>query len=135
MNIDKSLSQIFEIEPIAEKKTETILSDSNKFNESLESDYDTARNNLHCILSSGKEALEHAIRVATDSEHPRAFEVVGNLMKQLADINTQLLGIHEKKKKLDAPNATEESKNVTNNSLFVGSTTELYKMLNDMRKD
>ena len=134
MNIDKSLSEIFDLQPIDAKTSELVPIEDQSKTEKIDSDYDTARDNLHDILVNGKTALEHAIRVAKDSEHPRAFEVVGNLMKQLADINTQLLDIHEKKKKLDGPKV-EESKSVTNNAIFVGSTAELNKMLNDMRKD
>jgi len=79
----------------------------------------------------------HALEVAKASEHPRAFEVVGNLMKQLSDVNAQLLDLHEKKQKLDLPAAKKEeaSKQVTNNNaIFVGSTAELNKMLQNMNK-
>jgi hypothetical protein len=77
--------------------------------------------------------LSHAIEVAKQSEHPRAFEVVGNLMKQIADINTQLMDLHQQKQKLDAP-AKGESKVTNNNAIFVGSTSELNKLINKMSK-
>lgn len=106
-----------------------------KVNAELEQDYETTRSNLHSILSQGQDALVHALSVAKQSEHPRAFEVVGGLMKHLSDINGQLLDIHKKKQQLEAPKEEEtKAKNVTNNSIFVGSTSELSKMLNDLRK-
>ena len=68
------------------------------------------------------------------SEHPRAFEVVGNLIKQLADVNQQLMDIHQQKQKLDEPSKAEKSKVTNNNAIFVGSTAELNKMIKNMTK-
>ena len=97
--------------------------------EKIEDDYDHARENLRKLLLDGQKALQTALAVAEQSEHPRAIEVVGNLMKQLADINQQLLDLHQQKKKLDDP-GKDVSKQVTNNNaIFVGSTTELNKMI------
>lgn len=100
----------------------------------IESDYDTTRENLLTILNKGQEALNHALEIAKQSEHPRAFEVVGNLMKQQADINQQLLDLHQQKQKLEGK---KESKapGVQNNSIYVGSTKELNKFLHDMKND
>ena len=68
------------------------------------------------------------------SEHPRAFEVVGNLMIQLADINQQLLDIHQQKQKLDAPKNGGKKEVTNNNAIFVGSTAELNKLIKNMAK-
>jgi uncharacterized glyoxalase superfamily metalloenzyme YdcJ len=74
--------------------------------------------------------------VAKQSEHPRAFEVVGTLMKQLADINHQLMDLSEKRQKMkNAMKEPETTTNVTNNAIFVGSTAELNKMLKNMGDD
>ena len=95
----------------------------------------TARSNLRELLTTGKAALEHALEVAKSSEHPRAFEVVGNLMKQLADVNQQLMDIHQQKQKLDGPKEVKKTGDrVTNNAIFVGSTNELSKMIKNMNK-
>jgi uncharacterized glyoxalase superfamily metalloenzyme YdcJ len=72
--------------------------------------------------------------VAKQSEHPRAFEVVGNLIKQLADVNQQLMDVHQQKKKLEEPSKTIKSNNTTNNAIFVGSTAELSNMIKKMTK-
>ena len=146
MKINDRLSEVFDVEVIkttveSESITtkdvidastgEIIQSSETK----IENDYDKSRNNLHELLIKGQEALNHALEVAKQSEHPRAFEVVGNLMKQLADVNQQLMDLHQQKQKLDAPAAAEKAKQVTNNNaIFVGSTAELTKMINKMNK-
>jgi len=97
----------------------------------LDSDFATARNNLHQIINQGSDALEEALIVAKTSEHPRAFEVVGQLIKTLVDANKDLLDIQKKLKDLkkvdekDAP-----SQQTINNSIFVGSTSELQQLIN-----
>ena len=136
MNIDDNLSQVFEVEPIG--KVDIIAKDGTAIapkNEALDYDYETTRSNLHSILNQGQDALMHALDVAKQSEHPRAFEVVGGLMKHLSDINHQLLDLHKKKQLIDYPKGeSKEIANVTNNAIFLGSTTELSKMLDDIRK-
>lgn len=142
MKIDESLSAEFGIEPMKTEVTEVselvpaeceVLSEAEN---KIEQDYDHARNNLKMLLLDGQSALQTALAVAQQSEHPRAIEVVGNLMKQLADINQQLLDLHQQKQKLDAPiKGAESKKEVTNNNaFFVGSTAELSKMLNQMKQ-
>ena len=144
MKIDESLSDVFDLEPMEVKTGELITSagevivpDQPK-DEKIEHDYDKTRGNLHSLLAQGQEALYHALEVAKSSEHPRAFEVVGNLMKQLSDVNAQLLDLHEKKQKLDLPKTKQEEatgKQVTNNNaIFVGSTADLNKMIQNMNK-
>ena len=101
----------------------------------VEDDFEKVRKNLDELLTQGNNALYYALEIAKGSEHPRAFEVVGNIMKQLSDINLQLLDAHKKKKDLVEPKAEEKTtQNVTNNAIFVGSTNELSKMIEDMRK-
>ena len=136
MRIDDSLSEVFDVQ--TSPKTEVIIQDNevvSKASEKIESDYDTSRNNLLILLQQGQEALQKSLYVAMQSEHPRAFEVVGNLMKQLADVNQQLMDLHQQKQKLDEPSKAEKAKQVTNNNaIFVGSTAELNKLINKMSK-
>ena len=139
MKIDDRLSEVFDT-PIVTKTTaegDVIDAQTGEIIQSgdakIESDYDDTRNNLRELLITGQNALMHALDVAKQSEHPRAFEVVGNLMKQLADVNQQLMDLHQQKAKLDAPKNKETSK-VTNNAIFVGSTSELAKMIKNMNK-
>jgi predicted house-cleaning noncanonical NTP pyrophosphatase (MazG superfamily) len=138
MKIDDRLSDIFDVPVTPELKNEVIDASTGEIvttdDQKIDSDYDKSRSNLHDLLAKGHEALTHALDVAKQSEHPRAFEVVGNLMKQLADVNQQLLDIHQQKQKLDAPKAGEKAKVTNNNAIFVGSTAELTKMIKNMNK-
>lgn len=137
MKIDDNLSKIFDVElqkrevasEVVESKTPE---DSDK--RKIESDYDKTRKNLDELLSKGQEALNHALEVAKASEHPRAFEVVGNLMKQLADVNQQLMDIHKQKQKLDQSDTKSAPIHSTNNAIFIGSTSELSKMIQNMSR-
>lgn len=137
MNIDNNLSEVFGIEPIpvvAPIAQPLVTSSINT--QALDDDYETTRSNLHALLTQGQDALFHALAVAKNSEHPRAFEVVGGLMKHVADINHQLLDLHKKRQQIELASGkpTTSETNVTNNAIFVGSTNELSKMLNDLRK-
>jgi DNA polymerase II large subunit len=135
MKIDDKLSDVFGTEPI-KIEGEVLPAVETKdvtHSSKIEDDYDKARTNIHDLLEKGTEALTSALEVAKQSEHPRAFEVVGNLVKQLTDVNQQLLDLHQQKQKLDTPKAGE--KTVTNNNaIFVGSTAELTKMIKNMNK-
>jgi uncharacterized membrane protein len=135
MKIDDSLSEVFEVKTMT--PTEVIDTDGvivSQSNNKIEDDYEVTRNNLRILLQQGQEALQKSLDVAMQSEHPRAFEVVGNLMKQLADINQQLLDLHQQKQKLDEPSKADKAKQVTNNAIFVGSTAELNKLIKNMSK-
>jgi hypothetical protein len=137
MKVDDSLSNVFGVETIPSQKTELITQDGEIItppNQKVENDYDTARTNIRDLLTTGKAALEHALEVAKSSEHPRAFEVVGNLMKQLADVNQQLMDIHQQKQKLDGPKEVSKREVTNNNVIFTGSTADLNKMLKNMSK-
>jgi hypothetical protein len=95
----------------------------------LDSDFATARNNLHQIINQGSDALEEALIVAKTSEHPRAFEVVGQLIKTLVDANKDLLDIQKKLKELKRIDEKDAPQTI-NNSIFVGSTSELQQLIN-----
>jgi len=135
MKMDEKLSEVFDVTPMGDleivtKDGEIINDTTNK----IEADYETTRNNLRTLLSNGQTALTKALEVANQSEHPRAFEVVGNLMKQLADINQQLLDLHQQKQKLDAPKDGGKKEVTNNNAIFVGSTADLNKLIKNMTK-
>lgn len=136
MNIDESLSKTFDIQPA--KQSEIIpantATDVVVVNDKIEDDYEITRNNLRLILQQGQSALMKALDVAHQSEHPRAFEVVGNLMKQLADVNQQLLDLHQQKQKLDTPKQGSKKEVTNNNVIFTGSTADLNKLIQNMSK-
>ena len=135
MKIDETLSAEFGIEPMG--KTEVITQNGEVINDStnkIQDDLEVSRGNLRILLQQGQEALQKSLDVAMQSEHPRAFEVVGNLMKQLADINQQLLDLHQQKQKLDAPKEGSRKEVTNNNVIFTGSTAELNKLIKNMSK-
>ena len=135
MKIDDRLSEVFDTVKLETTAREVIDNSTGEIlktpEEKINSDYDTARDNLRELLITGQNALYSALEVAKQSEHPRAYEVVGNLMKQLADVNQQLMDIHQQKAKLDGPK--ENAQKVTNNAIFVGSTSELNKMIKKLK--
>ena len=92
----------------------------------VQDDYQYARNNLYDVIDKGNEALDYLLELAKASEHPRAFEVVGQITKTLVDANNNLLDLQKKIK--DLSKDEDKPQNVTN-SLFVGSTDELLKLL------
>lgn len=115
------------------KEGEVIVTTDPDLDKNVMYDYERTRGNLHSLLSQGEDALFHALDVAKQSEHPRAFEVVGNLIKQLAEVNHQLLDLSDKRQKIkNAGKEPETPTSVTNNAIFVGSTMELNKMLKDI---
>lgn len=100
--------------------------------DNTENDYQYARENFYSVIENGTKALEEMMDLARASEHPRAYEVISTLMKTLVDANKDLVAMNEKRQKEKAP---QDEKNVTNNNLFVGTTEDLQKMLQNMKKD
>jgi len=94
----------------------------------IDNDYKYSRDTYYELVEKGKQSLELMIEVARESEHPRAFEVLSGMIKNISDVNDRLMDLNKKKKDLDKK---EEIKNIANttNNLFVGSTSELQKIL------
>ena len=97
----------------------------------VQDDYEYARSNLYLLVDKGQEAVNGALDLAMSSDHPRAYEVAGQLIKHVGDVADKLMALQKDKK-----NVKEESvkTQVTNNSLFVGSTADLQKMLKQASK-
>ncbi len=98
-----------------------------------EADFAYVRSNQFEIIEAGKDALNGALELAKSAENPRAYEVVGTLMKSLADINKQLLEVHELKakfeKNVDESQQSKTVNNTQNNIIFQGTTADLLKQL------
>ena len=93
----------------------------------VDNDYKYQRENFYGLIEKGSHAIDGILELAKESDHPRAYEVAGNLIKQVAEVTEKLGDLQEKMRKLkEVPNSAP--KNVTN-ALFVGSTAELQKML------
>jgi len=96
----------------------------------VKKDYDYTRGNLYSLIEKGQEAINGIMEVAGETASPRAYEVAGQLIKSVADTTDKLADLHKKVKDIEADNPKTQN-TVTNNALFVGSTSELSKMLKD----
>jgi translation initiation factor IF-3 len=122
--IDEKLNDILDVTP-----TEIVTKEITTVTETVsDDDYEYARNNLRGLIENGKEVMQSIIFVAKESESPRSYEVVGQLIKTLADTNKDLLELAKKSKELRSEEKATGDTNITN-ALFVGSTAELQKLL------
>lgn len=130
----ENLDKAFNVESAIEKAEETTKEIKTvTTSKDLENDYEYTRGQLYNLIEKGQEAINGILDVAQNSDHPRAYEVAGNLIKNVADISDKLVDLQKKMKDI----SEEKSKGPTNvtNAMFVGSTSELQKMLKQMGKD
>ena len=127
--IDENLDNILEIAENLPKVTRgvppRVMPEINGVEE--DTDFRYTRENLYNLLERGQDAVEELLEIAKQSEHPRAFEVVGQLIGKLTETNKELMGLHKTKKDL----STERGPTNVTNALFVGSTSDLQKMLKE----
>ena len=97
--------------------------------EKLDVDFSMARSNMKELLSNGMNALDGIMKVAEASDSPRAYEVAALLIKTISDVNKDLIGMHEKNANIQKEKIT----NITHNSIYVGSTTDLQNLINKER--
>jgi hypothetical protein len=135
----EKLNETFDVEPISVKKEtkseiEKRIEKFENSKEDIRKDYEYTRGNLYSIIEKGQEAINGILELAQESEMPRAYEVAGQLIKNVSDATDKLMDLQ---KKLKDVNKEEESKGPTtvNNALFVGSTADLQKMLKNVNKD
>lgn len=97
----------------------------------LNKDYEEIRTNLKDIIKRGAEAIDGILLVASETQQPRAYEVVATLIKSVADVNKDLLTMHKQMQDIrkDTPVSKQSANQITNNSIFVGSTTDLQAIL------
>jgi hypothetical protein len=128
--VDEKLNDIFDIVPsvqqeIVTKEVTTVTNDA-----TVDDDYEYARKNLRTLIDNGKDAMENLTFLAKEGESPRAYEVVGQLIKTLADTNKDLLNLAKVKKDIQQKKDEEQlSPTHVTNALFVGSTAELQKLI------
>jgi hypothetical protein len=114
------------VNPEEEKKS-SISSDD------IKKDYEYTRGNLYSLIEKGQEAINGILELAQESEMPRAYEVAGQLIKNVADATDKLMDLQKKLKDVEEEKQSRGPSNVTN-ALFVGSTAELAKLLKDKDK-
>ena len=116
-----------------QKHVDTVKSEIKKSESpDVQQDYETSRAQLHSLVMKGQEAVDGILDVARASDHPRAYEVAGQLIKHVADTTDKLIDLQGKMKELDK----EEKKGPTNvtNAMFVGSTADLQKLLKQQKQ-
>ena len=128
-----SLNDTFNTDPV--ESTEIVKEQKRKeqiqkLTDDVSKDYDYTRGNLYSLIEKGQEAINGIMEGAGETARPRAYEVAGQLIKSVADTTDKLADLHKKVKDIEADNPKTQS-TVTNNALFVGSTSELSKMLKD----
>ena len=94
----------------------------------IKKDYEYTRANLYSLIEKGQEAINGIMELAGESDSPRAYEVAGQLIKSVGDVTDKLIDLQKKLKDVEEDNA-KTTNNTTNNAIFVGSTSELSKLL------
>ena len=126
--VDKALGVFDPVETAIQQNNITVPKKVIKSNEDdIENDYKYQRENFYNLIERGQDAIDGILEIAKESDHPRTYEVAGNLIKQVAEVTEKLGDLQEKMRKLkEVPNTAPKS---VTNALFVGSTAELQKML------
>ena len=130
MSLEENMEEILNISAEVVEEPKPVKKERESNQDDRQKDYEYTRGELYTLIDQGQEAVRGALEVAQESGHPRAYEVAVAAMKHVADMTEKLQDLHKKMKDLD-----EEKKGpsrVTNNAMFVGSTTELQKMLKQM---
>ena len=122
--LNQTLSEVLDVEPIDYQTKEIV-----EVKTPVEDDAEFARTNIRDLISKGNTAIDNLLQVATASEHPRAYEVAAGLIKNLGDLNKDLLEIQKRKRDLDSTQSKGNSTTNIDKAVFVGSTTELVKFL------
>ena len=126
MNVDTS---IVENEGGCVKRSDKALEVAQDTKKQLRKDYDYTRGNLYSLIEKGQEAVDGILELAQESDQPRAYEVAGQLIKHVGDVADKLADLHKKVNEIENPKGVSSTKEVTNNTMFVGSTAELAKFL------
>tara|TARA_B100000287_G_C20541286_1_gene744778 strand:+ start:386 stop:850 length:465 start_codon:yes stop_codon:yes gene_type:complete len=134
-SVDQKLSEALDIEYNEKEIQKTEQKAIKPYEPELNKDYRDVRDNLHHIIDSGQVAIDGILRVASEGESPRAYEVVSQLIKSVSEANKDLIDLHKKMKdiKKEDPDS-QQAHNITNNTLFVGSTKELQDMVKKQAK-
>ena len=134
MTTDDRIDEILEITslvPTTEIKPDPPARIIPKTGKDDDIDYNYARENYYNLIERNQDAIEEMLEIAKQSEHPRAFEVVGQLIKSGLDANKELMGLHKTKKELSIEKGGHTT--TVNNAVFVGSTADLQKLLKGKR--
>ncbi len=109
------------------------MSDDN--NKNIKEDYETSRDTYLELMETGKRGLDLMVEVARESEHPRAFEVLSGMIKNVADVTDKLMDLNKKNKDIVTDPKTKNLEGVTNNNVFIGSASDLQRMLQENNEE
>lgn len=122
MNVFENLNDKFDLAPVEVEKTEIVL-------DKPTDDTEKARETLHTLIDKGNDAIDGILNIAKNTDHPRAYEVAGQLIKTISDVAKDLVDVQKKKHDMEKEDTSQ--KIGTQNNMFIGSTHELMKMLKD----
>ena len=106
---------------------------TDKPDENVENDFEYSKRTYYDLIEKGQGAIDDMVDVARNLEHPRAYEVLSGMIKNVSDVNDKLMDLNKKKKDFYKNDTKQiEGNNTTNNNLFVGSTTDLQRMLKNV---
>lgn len=134
--LNKNLSEIFDVNPIEEvKETTQLIPAPEELDSEVQEDIAFARSNIRNLIRQGNTAVGDILDVARASEHPRAYEVASNLIKTMAEMNKDLLEIQKKKIELTGEKPKTDNLQTINvdKAVFVGSTTDLIKKIKEQK--
>ncbi len=134
MNQFDGLDEVFEVtSDIVKEATPAEIVEPPKKDSDIKDDYEYSRAQLYTLISKGQEAVQGALELAQQSDHPRAYEVAGQLIKSVGDVTDKLIDLQKKVNEIENPKKGNQPQNVTN-ALFVGSTSELAKLLKQQKQ-
>lgn len=122
------ISQSLNVETEIVKAEDTSIANVSHTNNDIQKDYEYTRANLYSLIEKGQEAINGIMELAGEGGSPRAYEVAGQLIKSVGDVTDKLIDLQKKLKDVEEDN-TKTTNNVTNNAVFVGSTSDLSKLL------
>jgi gas vesicle protein len=134
---EKNMEQIFDVTPTKIESAPVVIPAKNELsvNSDLSGDlndaYEQTKANLQELIDQGKEAMQDILQIAKDGQHPRAFEVYGTLLKNVVEANKELLAVQKQMREMDKNSSSGGTQ--IDNAIFVGSTSELNKLIKGMK--
>ena len=131
-NFEKNMAEIFDVTPVTDKTNLPVIkktSNTQGLEVDLDADYLESRQTHKELIEKGNQAIDHLLAIASESEHPRAFEVVATLIKNTSEANEKLLNMQKLMREMKGMKSGDQSKVSVDKAIFVGSTAELSKLI------
>lgn len=132
-NFEKNMAEIFDVTPVVVEKPSVPVPVESPVSKGLEvdldADYVASRKTYKELIEKGNQAIDHLLAIASETEHPRAFEVVATLIKNTSEANEKLLNMQKAMREMKGMKTNDNSKVSVDKAIFVGSTAELSKLI------